>query len=125
MGYVSQPEPKDINLKNQTIIFISPPQPLLHRIQELIGNFTLKLRAKRAGDGYTSDKCFNFRYTEHDRNGPCLLCDYHVDTDELVQIEEGIPRPKPKRPKRVMNKSNMECGAPGKRARVAISVDEV
>ena len=120
-----QPNKDEFNLKNQTIIFITPAQPRLREIQEQLTNYKIKLLGKRGdgvveGDGYTSNKMFNFRYIDHEFNN-CPFCDLKVDSDELVQIEAGIERPKPRQKKRVMHetpKSNIE-----KRQRV-YSTDE-
>jgi len=120
-----QPNKDQFNLKNQTIIFITPAQPRLREIQEQLTNYKIKLLGKRGdgvveGDGYTSNKMFNFRYIDHEFNN-CPFCDHKVDSDELVQIEAGIERPKPRQKKRVMHetpKSNIE-----KRQRV-YSTDE-
>eukprot|EP00092_Neocalanus_flemingeri_P040709 GFUD01044321.1.p1 GENE.GFUD01044321.1~~GFUD01044321.1.p1 ORF type:complete len:526 (-),score=134.62 GFUD01044321.1:546-1985(-) len=95
-------QPMKFNLKNQTIIFITPPQPRLSEIREHLKDYTIKLLAKRKGDGYTSLRMFNFRYIDHEFN-QCPFCDYKVDSDELVQIEVGIERPKPRQKKRVMH----------------------
>ena len=97
-----QPNTDEYILKNQTIIFLTPNQPRLAEIQENLSNYKIKLLAKRKGDGYTSNKMFNFRYIEHEFNN-CPFCDFKVDSDEHVQIEAGIERPKPRQKKRVMH----------------------
>jgi len=102
--FLVQPLKDKINLKNQTIIFITPRQPMLAKIGEYLENYKIKLLAKRLGDGYTSPKMFNFRYIEHQINN-CPFCDHKVDSDEQVQIEAGIDRPKPRQKKRVMHNS--------------------
>jgi len=87
-------QPSKFSLKNQTIVFITPPQPRLQDIRTNLSNFSIKLLAKRGGDGYTSNKTFNFTYLDHKFNC-CPFCDFKVDTDDPVQIEEGIERPRP------------------------------
>eukprot|EP00090_Calanus_glacialis_P045778 TRINITY_DN8715_c0_g1_i1.p1 TRINITY_DN8715_c0_g1~~TRINITY_DN8715_c0_g1_i1.p1 ORF type:complete len:716 (-),score=145.66 TRINITY_DN8715_c0_g1_i1:91-2238(-) len=100
--FINQPQPDDYNLKNQTIIFLTPAQPRLQELHKNLNNFSIKLLAKRKGDGYTSNKMFNFRYIDHKSNS-CLFCDFNVDSDEVVQIESGIEGPKPGGKKRKMN----------------------
>eukprot|EP00092_Neocalanus_flemingeri_P013332 GFUD01014373.1.p1 GENE.GFUD01014373.1~~GFUD01014373.1.p1 ORF type:complete len:720 (+),score=156.72 GFUD01014373.1:162-2321(+) len=101
-------QPTDFNRRNQTIIFITPPQPRLHEITENLNNWTIKLLAKRKGDGYKSNKMFNFRYIDHEFNS-CPFCDYKVDSDELVKIEAGIEGPKPRQKKRIMTCTPVVC----------------
>jgi len=87
-------QPNKFSLKNQTIVFITPPQPRLQEIRANLRNFFIKLLAKRGGDGYTSNKTFNFTYLDHKFNC-CPFCDFKIDTDDPVQIEAGIERPRP------------------------------
>jgi len=119
-NYLAQPPKNEFNLKNQTIVFITPPQTRLMEIKEHLRNYTIKLLAKRKGDGYTSNKTFNFRYIDHQPN-QCPFCDYKVDSDELVQIEAGIERPKPRQKKRVMNTNP---ASPNDKRQRVISSDE-
>merc|ERR1712013_386763 len=91
-GYLTQPE--QFVIKNQTIIFLTPPQENLQTLENILSNFSIKLLAKRVGDGYTSNREFEFKYINH-RHNSCPFCDMNVDTDELVQIEAGIHKPKP------------------------------
>jgi len=100
--FLDQPATNQISLKNQTIIFLTPAQPKLQEIESHLKNFSIKLLAKREGDGYTSNKEFTFKYIDHKFNG-CPYCDFKVDTDEFVQIETGIERPKPGLKKRKIN----------------------
>jgi len=100
--FLVQPHKDEVNLKNQTIIFITPKQPRLDEIGTYLANYKIKLLGKRMGDGYESNKMFNFRYIEHQFNN-CPFCDHKVDSDEHVQIEAGIDRPKPRQKKRVMH----------------------
>merc|ERR1712110_889239 len=65
-------------IKNHTIVFLTPAQPHLEKIQNQIGNFSLKLVAYRQGDGMTS-KAFAFEYTNS--------CDHRLDGDEEAKIE--------------------------------------
>merc|ERR1711974_571808 len=70
-------------IKNATIVFLTPAQPHLEKIQNQIGDFSLKLVAHRLGDGMTS-KAFAFEYT--------TSCDHRLDGDEdaiLVQQQEA------------------------------------
>jgi len=120
-NYLAQPPKNEFNLKNQTIVFITPPQTRLMEIKEHLRNYTIKLLAKRKGDGYTSNKTFNFRYIDHQPN-QCPFCDYKVDSDELVQIEAGIERPKPRQKKRVMN---MNPVSPNDKRQRVLSTDEL
>jgi len=119
--FLMQPHKDEINLKNQTIIFITPKQPMLAKIGEYLENYRIKLLAKRLGDGYTSPKMFNFRYIDHQMNN-CPFCDHKVDSDEHVQIEAGIDRPKPRQKKRVMHNTKVYNNE--KRKRVYSTDDE-
>jgi len=49
---------------------------------------------------------FNFRYIDHQMSN-CPFCDHKVDSDEHVQIEAGINRPKPRQKKRVMHNTRV------------------
>merc|ERR1712013_750035 len=76
--------PTTMTVTNTTIIFLTPAQPNLRRIRESIGEFSLKLVARRRSDGLTSRK-FNFHYVEHNE-----MCDHSVDSqDEVARIEES------------------------------------
>ena len=66
-------------IKNTTIIFLSPAQPNLEKIQLEIGNFSLKLVAYRQRDRMTS-KAFAFEYTDS--------CDHQMDADGEAKIED-------------------------------------
>jgi len=75
--FLVQPEENDssIEIRNTHIIFRTPHQPRIHMIRE---KFTLKLAVKRNGDGYISNKKFDFEYDPH-VNGNCLECDWDID----------------------------------------------
>merc|ERR1712172_466273 len=64
-------------IKNATIIFLTPAQPHLEKMQNQIGSFSLKLVAHRQGDGMTS-KAFAFEYTS--------CCDHRMDGG-LIQTD--------------------------------------
>jgi len=114
-------QPREFTVKNQTIIFLTPQQPKLSELRKRLHNYTIKLLGKRKGDGYTSNKMFNFRYIEHEMN-QCPFCDYKVDSDELVQLEAGLKRPLPGQRKREMDRNP---GSPKeKRFRVHSTDDE-
>merc|ERR1712013_753093 len=88
--------PTTMTVTNTTIIFLTPAQPNLRRIRESIGEFSLKLVARRRSDGLTSRK-FNFHYVEHNE-----MCDHSVDSqDEVARIEKRT-RAKPNSKKRRM-----------------------
>ena len=110
-GYLAQPE--QFVIKNQTIIFLTPPQENLQALENILSNFSIKLLAKRVGDGYTSNREFEFKYINH-RHNSCPFCDMNVDTDELVQIEAGIQKPKPGTKKRKIHDkvSQSDCKLP-------------
>jgi len=95
--YLAQPD--QFVIKNQTIIFLTPPQKQLQELENNLRNFSIKLLAKREGDGYTSNREFEFKYLDHKVNS-CPFCDLKIDTDEVVQIEAGIAKPKPGTKKR-------------------------
>ena len=85
-----------MTIKNTTIIFLTPAQPHLRRIKESIGDFHIKLLARRRSDGFTS-KAFDFHYKEHNEN-----CDHKVDTEDGEAKIESQTRAKPKAKKRKM-----------------------
>merc|ERR1711902_462916 len=85
-------------IKNHTIIFLTPAQPHLEKIQNQIGNFSLKLVAHRQGDGMTS-KAFDFEYT--------ASCDHRMDGDENAKIE-GQDRAKPGCKKRNLKRQTLQ-----------------
>jgi hypothetical protein len=87
-----------MTIKNQTIVFLTPAQPHLEKIQNQIGNFSLKLVAHRQGDGMTS-KAFAFEYT--------TSCDHRMDGDEAAKIE-GQDRAKPGCKKRNLKKQTLQ-----------------
>jgi len=85
-------------IKNHTIVFLTPAQPHLEKIQNQIGNFSLKLVAHRQGDGMTS-KAFAFEYT--------TSCDHRMDGDEGAKIE-GQDRAKPGCKKRNLKRATLQ-----------------
>jgi len=85
-------------IKNHTIVFLTPAQPHLEKIQNQIGNFSLKLIAHRQGDGMTS-KAFAFDYT--------TSCDHRMDGDEEAKIE-GQDRAKPGCKKRNLKRATLQ-----------------
>ena len=95
---IAQPKnsPTTKTVKNSTIIFLTPAQPNLQVIQEIIGNFTTKLVAKRMSDGLVSNRAFPFQYTK------ChSTCDHTIDGPEEAKIEHQ-ERAKPNNKKRNM-----------------------
>ena len=86
--------PSTMAIKNTTIIFLSPAQLDLEKIQLKIGNFSLKLVAYRQRDRMTS-KAFAFDYTDS--------CDHRMDGDEEAKIEDQ-DRAKPGHKKRAIPK---------------------
>jgi hypothetical protein len=70
----------------------------LEKIQNQIGNFSLKLVAHRQGDGMTS-KAFAFEYT--------TSCDHRMDGEELAKIE-GQDRAKPGCKKRNLKRATLQ-----------------
>jgi len=101
--YLAQPD--QFVIKNQTIIFLTPPQKHLQELENNLRNFSIKLLAKREGDGYTSNREFEFKYLDHKDNS-CPYCDLKIDTDEVVQIEAGIAKPKPGTKKRKIHEKS-------------------
>jgi len=100
-GWIAQPynSPKTMTVKNSTIIFLTPAQPNLQLIRQNIGEFHLKLLAKRKSDNLKS-KSFNFFYSDHS-----AMCDHSVDGADEAKIEDQT-RAKPKVKKRQMNNNN-------------------
>ena len=88
-----------MTVTNTTIIFLTPAQPNLKRIRESIGEFSMKLVARRRSDGLTS-RTFNFQYVEHNE-----MCDHFVDSEEGVARIEKKTRAKPNYKKRRMGRS--------------------
>ena len=95
--------PSNMVIKNTTIIFLSPAQPNLEKIQLKIGNFSLKLVAYRQRDAMTSN-AFAFEYSDS--------CDHQMDGDGEAKIEDQ-DRAKPGHKKR----SNPEGQTRAKRAK--------
>jgi len=83
-----------MTVQHTSIIFLTPPQPNLEVIRNNIGDFYIKLVAKRKSDGHTS-RGFNFQYSEH------IQCDHTVDGKDAARIEPKA-RAKPKCRKRNM-----------------------
>jgi len=77
----------------------------LQELENNLRNFSIKLLAKREGDGYTSNREFEFKYLDHKDNS-CPYCDLKIDTDEVVQIEAGIAKPKPGTKKRKIHEKS-------------------
>ena len=100
-------------IKNATIIFLTPAQPHLEKMQNQIGNFSLKLVAHRQGDGMTS-KAFAFEYT--------TCCDHRMDGDEEAKIE-GQDRAKPGCKKRNLKRQTLQVPSV-KKARTRMGSDE-
>jgi len=93
-----------MTVTNTTIIFLTPAQPNLRRIRESIGEFSLKLVARRRSDGLTS-RAFNFQYIEHNEN-----CDHLVDSEDGVARIEKRTRARPNNKKRRMFKIDEPAG---------------
>ena len=91
-----------MTVTNTTIIFLTPAQPNLRRIRESIGEFSLKMVARRRSDGLTS-RAFNFQYVEHNEK-----CDHLVDSEDGVARIEKRTRARPNNKKRRMFKNDQE-----------------
>merc|ERR1719500_2706534 len=85
-----------MTVTNTTIIFLTPAQPNLRSI----GEFSLKLVARRRSDGLTS-RTFNFQYVEHTEK-----CDHLVDSEDGVARIEKRTRARPNNKKRRMFKND-------------------
>jgi len=77
--YITQPS--DIQVRPDSIIFLTPPQLQLPSID--CKNLTLTLAVRRTEDGHISDKKFPFHY-EHHNLDECYFCHGNLDTDEDV-----------------------------------------
>jgi len=75
-GYLNQPH--DVQVRQNSIIFIAPPQYSLNGIDWT--KFTLKLAVRRHSDKYISTKNFTFRYVPH-RSQSCMYCSDTVNVD--------------------------------------------
>jgi len=75
--FLVQPDESEckIEIRNTHIIFTTPKQPKLDQIKE---KYIMKLAVRRNGDGYISEKKFDFLYEPH-CPGSCLECDWQVD----------------------------------------------
>ena len=86
---IRQPEPENIKIVRDTIIFISPPQPNILQINHM--NMKIKLLARRMKDGVESNS-FDFHYEPHNAatylktinnnisfNFRCIFCDQCPD----------------------------------------------
>jgi len=93
-----------MTVTNTTIIFLTPAQPNLRRIRESIGEFSIKLVARRRSDGLTS-RTFNFKYVEHNEK-----CDHLVDSEDGMARIEKRTRARPNFKKRRMYKDDEPSG---------------
>ena len=93
-----------MTVTNTTIIFLTPAQPNLRRIRESIGEFSIKLVARRRSDGLTS-RTFNFQYVEHNEK-----CDHFADSEDGVARIEKRTRARPNNKKRRMYKNDESSG---------------
>jgi len=81
--YISQPSESDIKVRLDSIIFLTPPQPLLARLDSK--DLTLKLAVKRTEDGHVSHKKFIFQYEQHNLHA---YCHHFLDTDQEVNLNQ-------------------------------------
>merc|ERR1711974_577579 len=68
-------------MERESIVFITPPQPLSETIRSR--GYKVRLVARRSSDGYVSKKKFDFDYIPHDYHDPCFFC--HEDPDNIPQ----------------------------------------
>jgi len=81
--YITQPS--DVQVRADSIIFLTPPQDLLSGLD--LKNLTLTLAVKRTEDGHISNKKFVFHYENHEVEN-CLYCHQNLDTDEEVNLNQ-------------------------------------
>ena len=91
-------QPFDIQVRQDSIIFLTPPQKNLAGMDWTI--LTLKLVVRRIGDQHISNKKFTFRYVPHNIKN-CMFCFDNLDTDEEVNIIKNR-----KHVKRALNMTN-------------------
>ena len=93
---LKQPNPSDICVLKESIIFITPVQQYAEEFFRK--KYQIKLVAQRESDGYVSKKKFDFKYTPHDYYTTCYLCEFDPDNNEeqgetkLVPLKE-VARP--------------------------------
>jgi len=78
---LKQPQMADTSIMRESIVFITPPQPLAETIRSR--GYKVRLVARRSSDGYVSKKKFDFDYIPHDYYDPCFFC--HEDPDNIPQ----------------------------------------
>lgn len=90
-------QPRTMSIRKNTIIFLTPAQPNLFKLNP---NIKIKLTLRRSGDGQIANNAFYFTYTEHP--GLCLYCDNHLDADDACEVREPAERAKPGSKKKKM-----------------------
>jgi len=93
--YITQPS--EIQVRADSILFLTPPQLQLPNID--CKNLTLTLAVRRIEDGHISQKKFPFHYAHHNLDH-CRFCDDNLDTDEDVN---SMPTKAGKGPRKSLN----------------------
>ena len=83
---LKQPNPDNVCVLKESIIFITPVQPHAEEIYR--HKYKVKLVARRESDGYVSKKKFDFSYLPHDYYSTCYFCEFDPDNNE----EQGTAR---------------------------------
>ena len=100
---LQQPNPGDVRVLKETIIFITPVQ---EHVEELYTKrFKIKLVAQRQSDGYVSKNKFDFKYLPHGHYSNCYLCEFNPDNNEEQGTAKLVPPKKVAR--RGLKKRNM------------------
>lgn len=116
---LKQPNEKDIMVRHEAVIFISPKQdPRKIKYIQTEKGHKIKLLLLR-DDGYESSK-FDFKYIQHIPDSPCAFCELKVDGEYPAKLPKQEEPAKPNHIKRHMtvdkNKKNPKkpkmCGLP-------------
>jgi len=91
-----QPQLNDTSIMKESIVFITPAQPHIETIRSR--GYTIKLLARRASDGYTSKKKFDFDYLPHDYYDPCFFCYENPDNNPESSRARLVPMKEVARP---------------------------
>merc|ERR1712227_66320 len=94
---LQQPNPSDVCVLKESIIFITPVQD--HAEELYRKKYKIKLVAQRQSDGYVSKKKFDFKYLPHDYYTPtCYLCEFDPDNNEEQGVAQLVPLKEVARP---------------------------
>ena len=108
---IVQPEKDKVMRSRNSIVFISPRQPLAEIIMQ--NGWQVKLVARRTSDGLVSKHKFIFEFVPHDFYSPCVFCDICLDHSPAgpASLKPARDLPRPGLRKRVMENEDEIDGA--------------